>query len=554
MRRSSSAADDSLDSANRRSSGRARKLTAKYQALAGTKFLPVDSSNQAGDDTGDVPKSSSPDDAMDDFEPSMSPVGSMSQPRRRSTKHQQSDSVQSGLTDDHGEVPQSQTHSDITLETLEQSNTRSRRERKPTAKAREAMEARGSSVKSTSPTMDETQAEFSSPTAQAIAPTVELAPEAVQTQRASRRSTVVETPAPTTVKVEERSVSPLKSVTPSSKSSFARKRLRTSAGTFARADGSVTPAKKRSASAKSNTPKSAPASTASKKLSTVSVPAPISLDVDNRDEDNIAIANPIVTNTITSESPGVVGTEDHNVLAVMEAVLQGDKTRFNKKRPAAETNAQEPPTKVTKLTLNPPKRPNPVKRPSNLRFSVSSADQGPMSQPVEKDLVNGVGKEGATQKARKPSSKGKERAVEQPVNAINHAPMQQVAQNGAPKCNLFCLSPSARILAFAQLAAESSDSDDDDDAAAASGGLYNKWLAEGRERFCVCASNASAHAHPVPAPAAQPPEPVVASRIFPLPPVNSVMSAAEGRRVSALYNALTDTQMPLGLIRRTPFD
>jgi hypothetical protein len=128
------------------------------------------------------------------------------------------------------------------------------------------------------------------------------------------------------------------------------------------------------------------------------------------------------------------------------------------------------------------------------------------------------------------------------------------AQNGAPKCNLFCLSPSARILAFAQLAAESSDSDEDDDAAA-SGSLYNKWLAEGRERFCVCASNASAHAHPVLAPAVRPPpEPVVASRIFPLPPVNSVMSAAEGRKVSALYNALTDTQMPLGLIRRTPFD
>ncbi|RMZ78177.1 hypothetical protein DV738_g3960, partial [Chaetothyriales sp. CBS 135597] len=55
-------------------------------------------------------------------------------------------------------------------------------------------------------------------------------------------------------------------------------------------------------------------------------------------------------------------------------------------------------------------------------------------------------------------------------------------------CQLFCLDASSRILAFAEIAAELPESDEREcrDGEAKHSSLYEKWLELGRSRFCVC--------------------------------------------------------------------
>ena len=133
------------------------------------------------------------------------------------------------------------------------------------------------------------------------------------------------------------------------------------------------------------------------------------------------------------------------------------------------------------------------------------------------------------------------------------------------QCNLFCLDPAARILAFAQIAAESSESDEDESSENGHAPqLYEKWLEKGRDRFCVCSNHSHGHTHAhhddeagpvseaitrekaatvVDAPPIQnedlaavvPKDTVVPIEV---PPVNSIMKKSQGRRVSALYNVM----------------
>ncbi|RMZ87971.1 hypothetical protein DV736_g4799, partial [Chaetothyriales sp. CBS 134916] len=55
-------------------------------------------------------------------------------------------------------------------------------------------------------------------------------------------------------------------------------------------------------------------------------------------------------------------------------------------------------------------------------------------------------------------------------------------------CQLFCLDASSRILAFAEIAAELPECDEDGsrDPGATDSSLYERWLELGRSRFCVC--------------------------------------------------------------------
>jgi hypothetical protein len=134
----------------------------------------------------------------------------------------------------------------------------------------------------------------------------------------------------------------------------------------------------------------------------------------------------------------------------------------------------------------------------------------------------------------------------------------------AMSCNLLCLDPSARILAFAQIAAESKDSDEEESSVDGQASqLYEKWLEKGRPRFCVCGSASHDHAHHNGQEGSSKQEPPRAelagagpgiltenedvaaampkAAVLPIavPPVNSIMPKAQGRRVSALYNVLT---------------
>lgn len=557
MPRSSSNADDDLDSANRRSSGRARKLTAKYQALTGTKYLPADSPNQSYEDSNNITNSSSPDEHIDVVNAELQLSNSRVRAGRRPAKHQLTDWYQEEPSDDDD---QEQPLSELVAETLEQPATRSlRRERKPSTKAREAQEAHATYGKSMSPNADLTQVQPPSPLLQASAHVKELVSFTVPDLPAPQTTPTVDSTGPTiAIKTEQRSVSPIKATSPPQKVSSARKRPRTSAGTFARADGSVASGKKRARSAKFSQPQTASSSLVADDPSPESPPSQEAPPVNSRDLSNVPKKDDAL-DPATNESDGIIFHKADEFHVASQALSPAESTGRSRRRPAVEGASREPPAKVAKLTLNPPKRPNPPRRPSNLRFSISSADQPPVPQPNENlGNMNGVWKaEQQQKKARKVPARGKERAV------LTKRPSKPTVttENRSAECNLFCLSPSARILAFAQLAAESSDSDDDEDddfdlASAAPGGLYNKWLAKGRERFCVCSSKGQTHAHPAPTvrtPCAAVTN-VVSSRVFPLPPVNSIMSSADDQKVSPLYNALVDTQMPLGLIRRTPFD
>ncbi|RMD40482.1 hypothetical protein DV735_g4655, partial [Chaetothyriales sp. CBS 134920] len=141
-------------------------------------------------------------------------------------------------------------------------------------------------------------------------------------------------------------------------------------------------------------------------------------------------------------------------------------------------------------------------------------------------------------------------------------------------CQLFCLDASSRILAFAEIAAELPESDEGE---AEDSSWYEKWLELGRSRFCVCGkpdtsglrsdlteeelarilepdgmaqveSNDSGHG------------PLATSPSMSLPRVNTIVKASEGLRVSALYNQViagsthsrqTITRPPSSLATRT---
>ena len=124
-------------------------------------------------------------------------------------------------------------------------------------------------------------------------------------------------------------------------------------------------------------------------------------------------------------------------------------------------------------------------------------------------------------------------------------------------CQLFCLEAGARIRVFAQMAAESSDSDDDDDDETSSTpGLYDKWLERGRDRYCVCGKSSLAHSPKMltqdELTSILEPNGVIhgqgnqqtgdasssSSSAMSLPPVNSIVKASEGRRVSAFYDVI----------------
>ena len=137
MRRRSSRTQDELDSASRRSSGRTRKLTEKYQALTGSKLLPTGSSNIAAEDQASPTTIANPEELLQVIKPR----------RRSSTAIARSDSPQAVaclLPADvvsakiNEEAKDVLTASDVVEESPKRA---SRRERKPTAKYLESIAA-----------------------------------------------------------------------------------------------------------------------------------------------------------------------------------------------------------------------------------------------------------------------------------------------------------------------------------------------------------------------------------------------------------------------------
>lgn len=285
-----------------------------------------------------------------------------------------------------------------------------------------------------------------------------------------------------------------------------------------------------------------------------------------------------------------------------------------------EPSPSEPPKKSLKLTLKAPGLKGP-RLPSKLRFSISAKDQQDDSQVqpvvestdvadvpkptskkdqqkvkalemkkpvIEREVLQPAAPSATTsnqKQSRRAQAKAEAKAfskIRQAVVPPNRALHESPADAGAAShyvpsarlltpsmsCSLFCLGPSARILAFAQIAAESNESDDEESTASGqSPRLYEKWLNRGRERFCRCNQPALDQTHdagsqgileeavPEQSDAVEVERPlnldleaaVPRDTVLPLsmPPVNSIMPKSEARRVSAMYHVLASNTSPL---------
>ena len=503
MSRRSSRTQDELDSASRRSSGRTRKLTEKYQALTGSKLLPTGSSNIASEDNASPSTTASPEKLPQVIKPR----------RRSSTAVARSDSPQAvaSLLPAHlvslevnEEAKDVLTASDIVEESPKRA---SRRERKPTAKYLESIAAPEASD--------------------------DLEEQNNRTSQRRRRSSAKAVDIEAASSPPESSVSLQKAVPQRSGAITSPEHSDSSAHSEARPEVNVS--RKRSSSPSNEVSQAKAPRLSAKAWSQAPEPMPAAASA------------------------------------------------------KASTSPRQSPAKAKppRLSLKPPRR------PSNLRFAVSNAEDtvghtahdhldgritaSPGYQMMTK--MPGRPVNGDTSKPQKVVTLRYGVAPARlsqmhDATPIRFSPMvadKNEAEAGEKDCNLFCLSPSSRILAFAQLAAESTDSDedeeDDDDSddeltiRPSSQGLYKKWIARG-QRFCMCNKQAGAHGQPI-APKhatselqeARMPTADSASTIkdpfllsvreeaetaAALPPVNSIMPASEGRRVSALYSAMSD--------------
>ena len=495
--------NDQFDLASRRASGRTRKLTEKYQALTGSKLLPVESANIASEELGSPTNSSSPDEMLQITK----------QSRRSSTSTAQSDQQNTvarstTLKNTSPKVDKEAEPQLAALDAVEESPRRAlRRERKPTTKFLESIAA---------PNVSD-----------------DIEEESARASQRRRRSSAKASEAEPAPSLRGSPVQP-------PKDHFRRKDASTSPRQPTslaedKAQAEVKAPRKRSGSP--------PKEVAQAKISKVS-PKP-----------SLPVAQ---TDTVVPR-PELPTSPNRSLARV------------------------RPP----RLSLKPPRR------PSSLRFAVSSGEDekgntahgqiearrvaSSVYSATEDLSVNGVGSKPYKVVTLRYGVAPARLSQMHDATPIRFSPMvadQKETEAEGKKCSLFCLSPSSRILAFAQLAAESTDSDEDDDdddddsdeiteiTKPPSHELYEKWIARGRERFCVCNKQAATHAHPASAKSAtselqrenapngartwSSKDPFLsdlredAEMAAALPPVNSIIWASEGRKASALYNAITD--------------
>lgn len=171
--------------------------------------------------------------------------------------------------------------------------------------------------------------------------------------------------------------------------------------------------------------------------------------------------------------------------------------------------------------------------------------------------------------------------VRQATESANHDRLQETTYGGAAShyapsaalvrpaldCGLFCLPEASRILAFASIAADSIESDDEENSdAGQQPELLGKWLSKGSQH-CICnkpslddehdtmdltqkqSANQQGSTAQVSTEALQNADvaaviPENVTLPLSIPPVNSIMSKPQGRRVSAFYNVLTGSTSP----------
>jgi hypothetical protein len=544
MPRRSSSLDDDPDLGFRRSSGRTRKLTSKYQALAGSKYLPPDSANHASEEPASPTRSSSSKAPPDTVE--VQP-----QSRSRSTVSIEPPTSSAELLTNAVNVD-TVTATLATSYVVEEPTKRaSRRERKPTTKLLEA---------SADPELAFT-AEHSS-------------------RRASRRERK------STAKVlesQEYSPPPKQPPSPNKEVSLVEVEAVVVAGVHPISPAQVDPSNdaafhKDQSTVLSKDAAQVEAAPSSRKRSTSNTKNPPRVKVPRLSR---------------KHSPA------SDKLPVLEPLQN-----------PASTETEHLKLKSSRLSLKPPRR------PSNLGFAVSTAEddtesrtggtkeariiftaEGRQQSREQGVIINGrpfkPTKLVIIRRPKSSLSETTELADATPIRFSPFAPAETQDQQGVRTCNLLCLSPSSRILAFAQIAADLSDSDEDDEDSdevdsgrISSNALYEKWIAIGRERFCVCNTTSTTHAHPPTSKLAQasgsrPPrsstskaskssaskdslseaekalipngvsESTLADPVFPglrpeaiaamsSPPVNSIVSASDGLRESAFYRAMAD--------------
>ena len=547
--------DDDSELANRRSSGRTRKLTARGQALVGSKYLPVASAKNALDEVVSPTDSNISDNSFEkpktyrrssttkvqashvsdltsppptpDSPSKLGPVSKddvkadpvvFEQPDRRALRRDRKPSARFLEA----------TAEPLIVDTVEEPNRRaSRRDRKSTAKALEAQDTSDPRKRSTSLSETSPHAELEPRAASAkllVSPDAEVQVSTTSSKTRRRQSSPKRQPEVTPLK---RSASPTKNA-PQPKSP----RLSLKISTRTTNPGSSTASESEQLAKKTQQDASA-VKPAKASLKPLRRPSSLRFEVSTLDDEAKTSYHKVALNDFNEK------LDQRNSASRPQGILIDGKL-----------------FRPTKLVI--------MRRPKS---SSSSKKQNTASPSIARKLHS--------------SSKSPDSMYKQPKSTlqspmpdatpIRFSPFVPVTPQAKTGCNLFCLSPSSRILAFAQIAAESTDSDDeedDEDAAmvgskSSSSGLYEKWMAIGRERFCVCNKPGHSHAHPTApstpttelqkavmpngvseSPPADPALPTLSpgkTMPIPLPPLNSVMPATQGRKVSALYSAMADS-------------
>ena len=607
MARTSSVNNDDLDSASRRSSGRSRKLTEKFQALSGSKLLPVDSANIASREPGSASRSKAVEHSAEIAKIGRRSSTSQAQSRPSPTPPFQTSARKQRRTSKQAQI--------VEPDTPEEPEKRSlRRERKPTAKFLDSIGATADSEEE----VDQAERVISKN-------------QTGSTEHHKHKPSV--SPPKPSVIYDDDLIPPIVEVEDEDDHDFKpRTSNRTSAKTRSSpVDTSLKPDRRSTRRKRSASPTAeGPRAKARRSGSTADNPcmlsrisqSPVTSVIERSEPHAEKQSEPRRPRTsglsVQEPDPDAAGTDNHELPTISRwtqsrTTYSPQEAASKPKKPKAEdipfrfdphlglkiyTIALPPPrpkAKTRKTTIPPPRR------PSNLRFSVPAAadkvdtDDASLETTEIKSSIRksqrDVQKPTAISKTSKPQkvvtlrygvapAKLTEMRDATPIRFATAISSPNPTESTNGKCNLFCLSPSSRILAFAQLAAESTDSDDEDSESdgeavntrPSSRGLYNKWIERGRERFCVCNKANTAHGHPslrmtavsqlqgdqVPNGVGTSPtkDPMLsnlredADMPLELPPVNSILPASEGRRFSALYSIITDIPYSASGLRR----
>lgn len=240
-----------------------------------------------------------------------------------------------------------------------------------------------------------------------------------------------------------------------------------------------------------------------------------SQDVRKQDPSTSETSNNLATVPVddAGASPNIKATENEAAATTIESPSTSPSRRVSRreKKPTAKVLSESPTTATKRAaTDDPDDRPRKSARishsgakvPSKLRYSISSTNTEPAEALLKEDVpetpkkskvivlkskrLSEVRVPGQNPPASAPRSsgfKGKSRSNAKTNKTAKANPVGfSAGQDPSTTCNLSCLSPSSRLLAFAEIARDMPDSDDDDDVIP---GSVQDWRMY-TQRWCDC--------------------------------------------------------------------